>query len=74
MKFIDKKQKLDYLIELINNQSTGNAELLSQRICVSKRTLYRYLSDLKAIGYKISYCFSRNTYYLFDDTNSSKKI
>jgi len=67
MRFIDKKQKLDYLIELINNQSTGNAESLSQRICVSKRTLYRYIEDLKAMDYKISYCFTRNTYYMFYD-------
>ena len=67
MKFIDKKQKLDYIMELIEKEKTGTADDLRKRICVSLPTLYRYISDLRALGYPIGYCTQRKTYYLICD-------
>jgi len=67
MRFVDKKQKLDYLIEIIRTEKTGKAEQLAERIYVSKRTLERYLSDLREIGYKISFCSSRKTYFIIEE-------
>jgi predicted DNA-binding transcriptional regulator YafY len=64
MKFIDKKQKLDYLLELIQNEKTGSAEDLCKQIFVSKATFKRYLQDLREMGNKISYCLQRGTYYV----------
>lgn len=66
MRFIDKKQKLDYLVELINKENTGNADRLKERICVSNPTLKRYLQDLREMGYLISYCTYRKTYYFIN--------
>ncbi len=64
MKFTDKKQQLDYLLELIEKGNTGTADGLCKRICVSKRTLERYMSELREIGFRISFCSQRRTYYL----------
>lgn len=63
MNFIDKKQKLDYLIVLITNEHTGSADELSKNICVSKPTLMRYLSDLRKLDNTIGYCRYRRSYY-----------
>ena len=64
MKFVDKKQKLDYIMELIEKEKTGTAEDLSKRIYVSLPTVYRYISDLRSLGHQIGYCTQRKTYYL----------
>jgi len=67
MNFVDKKQKLDYILELVKKEKTGTAAALSLRVCVSLPTLYRYISDLRMLGYKIGYCTYRKTYYLLID-------
>lgn len=64
MKFITTKEKLDFLAELIEKENTGNPDDLSERICVSLRTLYRYLDCLKDMGYRFSFCSRRKTYYM----------
>lgn len=67
MRFVDKKQKMDYLLELIRKECTGCSEELSNNLCISKRTLHRYIQDLRELGYSISYCHQRTTYYLYID-------
>jgi predicted DNA-binding transcriptional regulator YafY len=64
MKFFEKKQKLDYLLELIKKECTGNASELSKHIFVSIPTINRYLADLRDLGNEIGYCRYRNSYYL----------
>ena len=64
MKFTDKKQKLDFLLNLIINENTGNADELSKHICVSLPTLNRYVADLRELGYEIEYSRCRQTYFL----------
>jgi predicted DNA-binding transcriptional regulator YafY len=64
MRFVDKKEKLDFLLEIIKKEHTGNAEDLCVHIYVSKRTLLRYISDLRNMGNHIGFCIQRNTYYL----------
>ncbi len=64
MDYITKTQKLDYLLNLIQSGEGNTAEFLCEKICTSKRTLYRFIGDLKRLGHKISYCTSRRTYYL----------
>ncbi len=66
MRFVDKKQKLDYLFELIDNDNTGTADELCKKICVSKRTFVRYLQDLRDLGYQIGFCTQRKTYYFVE--------
>lgn len=64
MRFIDRKSKYDYLIELINKQATGSPNELAIKICVSRRTLLRYIADLRDAGFVIGYCSYRRSYYL----------
>jgi len=71
--FRNKQEKLNFLLELISKKQTGNAEELSKRICVSKRTLFRYLDDLRAMGYEISYCLQRETYYFIGKDEKCEK-
>lgn len=71
-KFKDKKDKLDFLLELITEARTGNADKLSKRICVSKRTLFRYIDDLRAMGYEVSYCLQRETYHFMEKDENKK--
>ena len=66
MKFIEKKEKLDYMIALIKQERTGSAEEFSSHIFVSKRTLIRYIDELREMGYPIGYCIYRNTYYFIE--------
>lgn len=74
MSFVEKKEKLDYMIELMRKECTGNADDLARRICVSRRTLFRYLDDLRALGYKYSYCQRRETYYLIVMSEELKRV
>jgi DNA-binding IclR family transcriptional regulator len=64
MRYIDKKQKMEYLLELINKEVTGAPESLCTRIVVSKRTLFRYLDHLEEEGYSLEYCKNRKTYFM----------
>lgn len=66
MAFADKKKKLDYLIELIKSGKTGNTDKLAKRICVSRRTLFRYLDILRDMDYQIVYCSRSESYHLID--------
>jgi hypothetical protein len=45
MKFTEKAQKLAYLLKLIDKGYEGNADALSNIICVAPRTLSRYTSN-----------------------------
>lgn len=73
MTFIDKTEKLKYLLKLIEEENTGNSDKLSRSICVSKRTLFRYIDDLRSLGNEISYCLRRETYH-FIEKDKNKKI
>jgi predicted DNA-binding transcriptional regulator YafY len=64
MKYSETKEKLEYLLELIKKECTGNAADLCRRAGISERTFYRYLYCMRDMGYPISYCKWRQTYYL----------
>lgn len=71
--FKDKTEKLNYLLKLIEQENTGTSEKLSERICVSKRTLFRYLDELRAMGNETSYCLRRETYHFMKKDENKKK-
>lgn len=54
------------LVELIHSKSTGNPDYLAGKLGVSRRTVFRYLDELKDIGAKITYCDSRES-YIFEE-------
>lgn len=55
---------LQFLIECGN---TGTAEELTQKLCVSRSTLFNYFDVLKNQGLNIKYSRFRNTYYFIED-------
>jgi DeoR/GlpR family transcriptional regulator of sugar metabolism len=62
MRFNDKKEKLDYLSNLLIKKKTGNTKVLSNKLCVSPRTIRRRLDELREQGYQISFCTQRSSY------------
>jgi predicted DNA-binding transcriptional regulator YafY len=67
MPFDDKKQKLDRLLKLIKTGNAGDTKELCDTIFVSRRTLQRYIDELRKQGYLISFCTKRKSYYLICD-------
>ena len=63
MKLSEKIEKLEFLHKLIELEHTGSPHQLAGRINVSRRTLFRCLLDMKDLGFQISYCSCRQTYY-----------
>jgi biotin operon repressor len=66
MNFLDKKQKLELLLTLIEKQNSGNASQLADKLCVSMPTIEKYLALLREAGNNIGYCTRRKTYYSID--------
>ncbi|HQQ13619.1 MAG TPA: hypothetical protein PK855_10670 [Bacteroidales bacterium] len=64
MKFIEKKEKFDFMLQQIESENTGTADEFCRKLCVSERTLFRMLADAREIGHQISYCTRRKTYHL----------
>ncbi len=66
--FNNKMDKLERMIDYIRRENTGNANEFANKIAVSRSTLFRYIDDLKAMGYNIGFCFSRRTFYFIGDS------
>ncbi len=61
--------KLSYLSELIDNKNTGTADHIAEKLGISRRTIFRYLKDLKLMGAEISFDQKRNTYVFEEEFN-----
>jgi predicted DNA-binding transcriptional regulator YafY len=56
---IEKLEKMDRLNQL---QATGSPKELAGKLCVSERTVYRYIRTIKNYGSPIYFCKKRNSY------------
>jgi len=63
LEFLQKMQVIDRVDGLIKLKSTGTADDLSRRLCVSRRTVYNILELMRSMGAPIEYCQIRRTYY-----------
>ena len=63
MDFLQKIQAIERVDGLIKLNSTGTADNLSRRFCVSKRSVYNIIELMKNMGAPIKYCQIRRTYY-----------
>jgi len=66
MRFLDKKQKIEFLLTLIENENAGTASQISDRLCVSLATVENYLALLREDGHQIGYCTGRKPITLLD--------
>ena len=53
-----------FLINLITREETGAPGQLAEKLNVSKRTIFRYLGELRGKGAKIRFSREKNTYIL----------
>lgn len=56
-------EKIETLKSYINSCSTGNSFKLSEKLEVSRSTLFNYLSYIRGKGYVIKYSRLRETYF-----------
>ena len=63
MEFLQKIQVIERVDGLIKLKSTGTADDLSRRLCVSRRSVYNILELMRNMGAPIEYCQIRRTYY-----------
>ncbi|UKJ07502.1 hypothetical protein [Solitalea lacus] len=60
IKYFKKLQSID---SLIRRKATGNQEEFALKLNMSRSMLNEYLREMKELGFPISYCKSRNSYY-----------
>jgi biotin operon repressor len=60
-------QLVERLHCLIRRKATGTTEQLAEKLCVSDRTVERYIRELKDFGFPIDYCPQRGSYYYAAD-------
>ncbi|XHC27460.1 HTH domain-containing protein [Marivirga tractuosa] len=63
MRYLNYFQRLHLLHKLIERRNTGKAVELSDKLNISRRTLFLYLEIFRDQGAKIKYCRKSNTYY-----------
>ena len=63
MEFLQKIQVIERVDGLMKLKSTGTADDLSRRLCVSRRSVYNILELMRNMGAPIEYCQIRRTYY-----------
>ena len=61
-----------WLIELLKQENTGCAVCLSKKIGVSRRTIFRYLDELRMKGADISFSKSKVSYKLNNNFSFTK--
>jgi len=57
------------LVELINSECTGNPDCLAEKLGVSRRTVFRYLDELKDSGAKITFSIQLDSYVFEEEFN-----
>jgi len=63
MKFTERKQKLEYLLIMIEKGRCLSLEQVSEKFGCSKRTIRRMIEELKEDGYNIQYCRTNQKFY-----------
>ena len=64
MTYLEKKEKLNYLLELINKGRCLSLKQIANKFDCSERTVKRLLANLRAEGYEIKYCYSTRKFYI----------
>ena len=67
MKVFNFLERLDKLINLINNENTGTPREFAQSLGICESHLYNHIDELKIIGAPISYSRKRCTYHYDND-------
>lgn len=66
MNYQEKLNRLNTLLDLLNQHSEASMELLLQSLNVSRVTLNRDIERLQSLGHNIEYCRQRRAYVLLE--------
>ncbi|MBB6235543.1 putative DNA-binding transcriptional regulator YafY [Pedobacter sp. AK013] len=58
--FLYQLERIDSLIRM---KSTGHPQVLAEKLHLSERSIYNYITILKKRGAPIKYCRTRKSYY-----------
>ncbi|NLO69532.1 MAG: helix-turn-helix domain-containing protein [Porphyromonadaceae bacterium] len=72
MSDFDYLRKLFYLTELLEQEKTGTADSLAEKLDVSRRTVFRYLDELRTNGADIGYSKIQKSYILQNNFDFKK--
>jgi len=72
MSYSNYLKKMAYLIELLNIENTGCPDSLAKKIGVSRRTIFRYMDELRLKDADISFSRSKGTYFLKNNFSFTK--
>lgn len=67
MGYQDYIRKMSYLVDMVKKGNTGDANCIACKLCVSRRTVFRYLDELRENGAEISFSKFENSYVLKND-------
>ena len=63
MKFTERKQKLEYLLVMIEKGRCISLQQVSEKYGCSKRTIRRMIMELKEEGHALHYCKTTQKFY-----------
>lgn len=70
MSFEQQAARIERLIGLIDNSSTGTAEELAKKLCVSRRTVFYDFDFLKGKGHQNFFCYVSSSYRFEKNRNN----
>ena len=62
MRYLERKQKMEYLLEMIEKGRCISLKQMAEKYECSERTVARMIADLKEEGHDIYYCKSIRKY------------
>ncbi len=67
-------KRLKRIDHLIRKKGTGNAATLARRFDLSPAAIYKFIREMKELGFPISYSKKRKTYYYTEDGKMVEKL
>lgn len=64
MRVLDYIEKLRMLTLLLKIEKTGSLTQIAEHMGIHRNTVYKYMTELRAMGAEIEYDKKNNTYYL----------
>lgn len=56
MNYLERKEKLDYLLEMIEKGRCFSTIQVAEKFNCSERTIRRMINELRCVGHDIQYC------------------
>ncbi len=69
MDYIKKKERLDYLLELLKQERCNTLKEITLKFNISQRTSKRMIAILRDMGHNITFSKFSNKYFIEEDKN-----